>query len=133
MLEGYRGSALQSLLQINADIGDLIEIEKNGNTYRGILMPSYSPYDDIIVIKLDNGYNIGVSIISAKIKLIKKKSESQKETQEVSKSTKSEIKIISTGGTIVSKIEYETGAVRPALSTEDIIKFMPEINNIAKI
>jgi len=133
MLEGYRGSALQSLLQINADIGDLIEIEKNDNIYKGILMPSYSPYDDIIVIKLDNGYNIGVSIISAKIKLIKKKSESQKETQEVSKSTKSEIKIISTGGTIVSKIEYETGAVRPALSTEDIIKFMPEINNIAKI
>jgi glutamyl-tRNA(Gln) amidotransferase subunit D len=133
MLEGYRGSALQSLLQINADIGDLIEIEKNDNIYEGILMPSYSPYDDIIVIKLDNGYNIGVSTISAKIKLIKKKSESQKETQEVSKSTKSEIKIISTGGTIVSKIEYETGAVRPALSTEDIIKFMPEINNIAKI
>ncbi|TRM73016.1 Glu-tRNA(Gln) amidotransferase GatDE subunit D, partial [Sulfolobus sp. E5] len=45
----------------------------------------------------------------------------------------SEIKIISTGGTIVSKVEYETGAVRPALKTEEILQFLPEISDITSI
>ncbi|ARM76562.1 Glu-tRNA(Gln) amidotransferase subunit GatD [Acidianus manzaensis] len=132
MLEGYRGLALDSLSSINADIGDQIEIIKNDMRLKGILMPSYSSTDDIVVIKLDNGYNIGISIKNAKIQLLQKRTQKYKNEEEKNLG-KSEIKIISTGGTIVSKIEYETGAVRPALSAEEIIQFMPEINNLAKI
>ncbi|AWR97794.1 Glu-tRNA(Gln) amidotransferase subunit GatD [Acidianus sulfidivorans JP7] len=135
MLEGYRGLALNSLSSINADIGDRIEIVKNGNDTQkidGILMPSYSNYDDIVVIKLDNGYNIGVSIKNAQLRLLQKRTQKSQNYQEKNVS-KSEIKIISTGGTIVSKIEYETGAVRPALSAEEIIEFMPEIKELANI
>ncbi|MEM0200205.1 MAG: Glu-tRNA(Gln) amidotransferase subunit GatD [Saccharolobus sp.] len=135
MLEGYRGKAYEALKNLNIDIGDLLEITKNNIKLKGILLPSYSKDEKILVIKLDNGYNIGISIDTiSEIKLISKLEKLAKNKEigrEINK--KSEIKIISTGGTIVSKVEYETGAVRPALTTEEIIQFLPEINEIASI
>lgn len=134
MLEGYKGKALNFLSSYNVNVGDIVEFQKDNLTIKGVLMPSYSKTDDIIVIKLDNGYNIGISIEGIRnFRIIEKKTATQKEYKDNKVQEKSEIKIISTGGTIVSKIEYETGAVRPALSTEEIINFMPEIKEIAKI
>jgi len=135
VLEGYSGKAYEILKSINADIGDLIEIEKEDNfKLRGILMPSFSQNSDrIIVIKLDNGYNIGISISGLKnIVVIRKRTPNFTQAKEEIQQ-KSQVKIISTGGTIVSKVEYDTGAVRPALTTEEIMSFMPEIKELATI
>jgi len=135
MLEGYKGKALDFLSTYNVDIGDVIEFKKNNLVIKGVLMPSYSKTDDVILVKLDNGYNVGFSINGvSNFKVLEKKTPTK--SSEVTKGEskeKSEVKIISTGGTIVSKIEYDTGAVRPALTTEEIINFMPEIKEIAKI
>ncbi|AAK41213.1 Glu-tRNA(Gln) amidotransferase GatDE subunit D [Saccharolobus solfataricus] len=136
MQENYKGKAYDILKNLNIEEGDLIEIKKGDLRIRGILLPSYSKDDRIFVIKLDNGYNIGISIDNiTEIKPIEKKSSKDRESErrEVHNGAKSEIKIISTGGTIVSRVEYETGAVRPALTTEEIIQFLPEINEIAKV
>jgi glutamyl-tRNA(Gln) amidotransferase subunit D len=131
-LEGYRGKALDILSGLGVNIGDIIEISRDSLRIKGILMPSYSRDDSIVVIKMDNGYNVGISIDNSKISIIEKRTQ-KRINVETEKEEKSEIKIISTGGTIASKIEYETGAVRPALSTQEIIQFMPEISEIAKI
>ena len=40
------------------DLGDRISVERNGTSYEGVLMPSRR--DGHVVIKLDNGYNIGL-------------------------------------------------------------------------
>lgn len=135
MSETYAGKALDFLKKFNLQEGDTIELTKNGVILKGIIMPSYSSSDDILVIKLDNGYNIGISVDSiSEVKLIKRgEKREEKKAEEKAVKDKSEVIIISTGGTIVSKIEYDTGAVRPALTTEEILKFMPEINEIAKI
>ncbi|MEJ2770890.1 MULTISPECIES: Glu-tRNA(Gln) amidotransferase subunit GatD [unclassified Stygiolobus] len=135
MSETYAGKALDFLKKFNLQEGDAIELTKNGVILKGIIMPSYSSSDDILVIKLDNGYNIGISVDSiSEVKLIKRgEKREEKRAEEKAVKDKSEVVIISTGGTIVSKIEYDTGAVRPALTTEEILKFMPEINEIAKI
>jgi len=135
MSETYAGKALDFLKKFNLQEGDTIELTKNGVILKGIIMPSYSSSDDILVIKLDNGYNIGISVDSiSEVKLIKRgEKREEKKAEEKAVKDKSEVVIISTGGTIVSKIEYDTGAVRPALTTEEILKFMPEINEIARI
>jgi len=135
MSETYAGKALDFLKKFNLQEGDTIELTKNGVILKGIIMPSYSSSDDILVIKLDNGYNIGISVDSiSEVKLIKRgEKREEKKAEEKAVKDKSEVVIISTGGTIVSKMEYDTGAVRPALTTEEILKFMPEINEIAKI
>ncbi|MCP8316886.1 MAG: Glu-tRNA(Gln) amidotransferase GatDE subunit D, partial [archaeon] len=60
-LIGYKGSSLEPLKKSNASIGDLIEIITPKMRYKGILMPRYEYADDLhIVIKLANGYNIGI-------------------------------------------------------------------------
>ena len=41
--------------------------------------------------------------------------------------------MLGTGGTIASKVEYETGAVKPAMTTEDLIEAVPEIAFVADI
>ena len=41
--------------------------------------------------------------------------------------------LLSTGGTIASKVDYRTGAVTPALTASDLNDAVPEIANIANI
>ena len=62
---GYKGEAFRLLKQAKAEIGDIIRIVKNGETYEGILIPR-SEYGDEehIVVKLKTGYNVGVRITS---------------------------------------------------------------------
>jgi len=115
------------------EIGDKIRI----NSLTGILMPKTELSEkDIIVLKLENGYNIGVKIREEKeVELIEKrkkisKMELKKEDFDASKPT---ISILACGGTIASKVEYETGAVYPSFSPEEIVEAFPEIREIANI
>ena len=90
-----------------------------------------------IVIKLDNGYNIGVRFekpISI-VKVGKEKPPRPYHPEIVVKKNPKlpNVAIISTGGTIASRVDYRTGAVYPALKTEDILEFAPEIMDIANI
>jgi len=41
--------------------------------------------------------------------------------------------MLSTGGTIASKVDYSTGAVTPALKPEEIIEWIPELTDIAVV
>lgn len=43
------------------------------------------------------------------------------------------VTIIGTGGTIASKIDYKTGAVHPAFSTEELTNALPELKELAEI
>ncbi len=43
------------------------------------------------------------------------------------------ITILGTGGTIASKIDYISGAVHPAFSTEELLNALPELRGVAEI
>jgi len=136
-LLGYKGRALQLLKQAQAKIGDIIQITKNTKTYEGILIPR-SEYGDEnhIVIKLKSGYNIGIRLTPTT--KIEKTGEGAKPTFTQPPTPKQKpnlpkITIISTGGTIASRVDYRTGAVRPALTANDLYSVVPEISNIAQI
>jgi len=43
------------------------------------------------------------------------------------------VTMLSTGGTIASKVDYSTGAVTPALKPEEIIEWIPELTDIAVV
>jgi len=43
------------------------------------------------------------------------------------------VSILSTGGTIASKVDYRTGAVNPALSAQDLYDTVPELRNYANV
>ncbi len=121
-------------------IGDLIRLYLvNGTMLEGIVMPSTEfSGSDVIVVKLRNGYNIGVSRGKiAKIEIVQKgaaeigKVPSPART-EIEGEGERNITLISTGGTIASKVEYETGAVRPAITASELVEMVPELRSIAK-
>ncbi|MDH3833392.1 MAG: asparaginase domain-containing protein, partial [Nitrosopumilus sp.] len=132
---GYSGNSLEFLKANQILVGDSVNILAD-ITYSGIIMPRYEHSDDKhIVLKLKNGYNIGLEI--ADIEKIEKNQTIEKIIEKVEKQGKVEglpkILLLSTGGTIASKIDYRTGAVTPVLTAEELNSSVPELAKIANI
>jgi glutamyl-tRNA(Gln) amidotransferase subunit D len=114
------------------DLGDRIIAERAGTTYEGVLMPSRR--EGYVVIKLDNGYNIGLNAAKSKLTLVQKHQESQslhKDRPLQMREGFPQVSILSTGGTIASKVDYRTGAVTSQFSAGEIISAIPELEEIA--
>jgi len=134
---GYKGEALKALIEAEAEIGSLIRIRKGETVHEGILIPRSEYGDDKhILIKIKSGYNIGIKVdsttkiekIGAKMKPSFKPSPPPRQKPRLPKVT-----IISTGGTIASRVDYRTGAVRPVISASDLYSIVPELSDIAVI
>jgi glutamyl-tRNA(Gln) amidotransferase subunit D len=136
---GYSGLVLEKLATINAKIGDLIIIRHKGSEYSGILMPRAQIGSDPhhIVIKLSSGYNIGIKLSSLSEVLLSKRGGRKKKTATdeppVINPNLPTVSILSTGGTIASKVDYQTGAVNPALSAQDLYDTVPELEEHANV
>ncbi|MEM3673605.1 MAG: Glu-tRNA(Gln) amidotransferase subunit GatD [Candidatus Bathyarchaeia archaeon] len=134
---GYRGEALEAIKRARAEIGDLLRITKDGEVYEGILIPR-SEYGDErhIIIKIKSGYNIGVRITpNTKIEKIGVGAKPAFAAPPLPPQNPAlpKVAVISTGGTIASRVDYRTGAVRPALSASDLYSVVPELSSIARI
>ncbi|MEO2264297.1 MAG: Glu-tRNA(Gln) amidotransferase subunit GatD [Nitrosopumilus sp.] len=132
---GYNGDSLKFLKTNQITVGDSVKILSD-ITYSGIIMPRYEHSDDKhIVLKLKSGYNIGLEI--EKIEKVEKIEGLQKILEKDEKVEKIEglqkILLLSTGGTIASKIDYRTGAVTPVLTAEELNSSVPELAKIANM
>ncbi|HYY71446.1 MAG TPA: Glu-tRNA(Gln) amidotransferase subunit GatD, partial [Nitrososphaeraceae archaeon] len=145
---------LQSILD-SIKVGDIINVVLNNNSIvSGRCMPRYeSSEKDHIIIKLNNGYNIGIKL--NRIKSITKvssfsivmeelaeksldnsislKSQYRNDIDLLQVSNLPKIALISTGGTIASKIDYRTGGVTSVLSAKDLYASIPELSLYASI
>ncbi|MGD2072317.1 MAG: Glu-tRNA(Gln) amidotransferase subunit GatD, partial [Candidatus Thorarchaeota archaeon] len=136
---GYSGLVLEKLNAANTKVGDTIKVIHDGQEYIGILMPRAQIGTDPnhLVIKLDSGYNIGICLkITSEIRKIsspkKVKHSNDQEAPEI-KDELPNIVILSTGGTIASRVDYKTGAVNPALTAQDLYDSVPELRDHANI
>ena len=113
-------------------------MQRGKREYEGILIPRIGVGDlNSIIIKMDNGYNIGVRFEKSmnirklpggkQIKFKPAKISNRKDPQ------KPTISILGSGGTIASRVDYSTGAVFPAFSPDDMLISFPELNEIANI
>ncbi len=132
---GYEDNSLEFLKKNQVIVGDSVKILTD-ITYSGIIMPRYEHSDDKhIVLKLNSGYNIGLEI--SKINKVEKIQTNKKNTPTENKVEKIEglpkILLLSTGGTIASKVDYRTGAVTPVLTAEELNSSVPELAKIANI
>lgn len=115
----------------NIEVGDRIAITKDGQRYEGLLMPRAQGDKSVIVIKRDDGYNIGISFDKCAVSLVRK-GEAQKAEQKAEEG-KGEVSILGCGGTISSKIEYTTGAVYPVINPKELATTFPQIPSLASI
>lgn len=134
---GYRGDSKVFLESAGISIGDSVKITKNDIFYEGILLDRAEDADDQhLVVKLKNGYNVGLDISGADIELIAKGEQPKIELKDLNiekDPQKRDISIISTGGTVASIIDYKTGAVHPAFTADDLLRANPELLEHANI
>ncbi len=124
--------------------GDRIRVASDAGVFEGRLMPRPHHGDaGIIVLKLDNGYNTGVRPVSVELVSKPRRAAAGTEHEEKAKegdmslpagneharlrSAEGDISILGCGGTIASRIEYETGAVYPSISPQDLRAAFPEL------
>ena len=139
---GYSGLPREILTKAGAKVGDRIRLDlKRGasqDIVEGLLMPRYhtSRDDNYIVLKLKTGYNVGVRIDTySKVNVLGKGEEPHftRPPLPAGKPGLPKVSIISTGGTIASKVDYRTGAVKPALDAEDLYSVVPELAGLANV
>ena len=88
--------------------------------------------DGMAVIKLDSGYNIGAS--PEKLERVGRAAPQPPAGAGIviQDPALPELSIISTGGTIASRVDYRTGAVTSQFSANDILRSIPELGDIAR-
>ena len=116
---------------MTAKAGDRVKVITQNEIKEGTLMPNEET--DSIVIKLDNGYNIGIEKKNVKeLKVIETYKSKETHPEKAKKdSKKPTITILHTGGTIASKVNYETGGVISKFSPAELIEMFPEIKKTA--
>jgi len=111
--------------------GDRVKVVKGKKEFCGALMPSVT---DFVVIKLDSGYNVGFAPEGITMTLVEKAAPlAEKRLPRPVRPELPRLSIISTGGTIASKIDYRTGAVTSQFDADDIIDAIPSLAEIANI
>lgn len=114
--------------------GDLVKVKTSKSTLKGRVVSVRD--SKLVVIKISSGYNIGLSKKGIhkikKLKSEKLKSGSPKLKIEKSKELP-DISLITTGGTITSRVDYKTGAVYPLEEPEELLANIPELSEVANI
>ena len=128
-------SAKKFITENGADVHDRVRIETGDMVYEGLVLPKHNfSEENIIILKLDNGYNIGVSTEDAKMTLISKAE--KKNAVDYTKNKNNElpdISILGTGGTIASFVDYKTGAVSPAITAEQLVNSVKALDEVANV
>lgn len=104
-----------------------VKLHKKGITYEGFILPQSN--EKTIVLKLESGYNIGISREGTKIEELGE-IEVLKPPKEISQK-RGEVAILSMGGTVCSRVEYKTGAVFPSTNPADLMRNLPELERIS--
>ena len=136
-LKGYKGKALEVLKSFNMRIWSESAIITTRGNFMGVLLPRSENDDDShIVIKLSTGYNIGIAVDTIQeMKEYNFKEIQYKipEREFPTSKNKHNIKLLGTGGTIASRLDYRTGAVIPAFSPGELYGAVPELADICNL
>jgi glutamyl-tRNA(Gln) amidotransferase subunit D len=132
---GYSGNALNLLKAADCSVGDILKVTSKGKTYEGILIPRFGE-GTAIIIKMKSGYNIGIEATAdVTVEKIGKGAKPTFAAPPLPKQNPAlpHVVIMSTGGTIASRVDYRTGAVRSAMSASDLYGVVPELADIARV
>ncbi len=110
-------------------VGKRVRVKAKGRIFEGIVMPSFT---DCLVLKLDNGYNVGFKDYEI-LEVVEEKTISFPTPKLERREGLPSVKIISTGGTIASKVDYRTGAVTSQFTAEEIAGDVPELLDICNV
>jgi len=115
--------------------GRRVEISNGkGGSWAGSIVPrSETTGERILVLKLDSGYNVGIRVEpDFAVRLPgdeprPRPDPSAAPTRAIPADGGEWVALLTTGGTIASRVDYETGGVRPVRDEREILEFFPEL------
>ena len=132
----YSRRVADILRHAGAEEGDSVRVTVGATERSGVLMPHHEFSDpDVVVLKQQSGYNIGVRMANgATMAIISKASRKERAAKPpASAEGKRKVAVLGTGGTIASYVDYRTGAVHPALSASDLVAAVPEMAEVCQV
>jgi len=137
IFQGYKGDALATLKKFNTRVWGQTVVNTTRGTFTGTVLPRAENDDDKhIVVKIPTGYNIGVdvrTITDMKETGYKKAVYKIPEKEFPITPGLPRVKLLGTGGTIASRLDYRTGAVIPAFSPGELYGAVPELADICNL
>lgn len=137
IFQGYKGRALDVLKKFNVRVWGKAIIETTRGEFQGTVLPRAENDDDNhIVLKIATGYNIGIDIFTIKaMKEVGYYKATYKIPEKEFPYTPNlpKVKLLGTGGTIASRLDYRTGAVIPAFSPGELYGAVPELADICNL
>ena len=137
-LRGYRGRARARLEQLGVKVwSDVRLVNSAGSVFEGVILPRSGTFDDLhIVLKLKNGYNVGIHVDRVdSVEEVGYKEAVYKipEKEFPSRPDLPKVTLLGTGGTIASRLDYRTGAVIPAFTPGELYGAVPELADICNL
>jgi glutamyl-tRNA(Gln) amidotransferase subunit D len=108
--------------------GDLVACDLGGGHYEGTYI---TDRNGMRVVKLKSGYNVGVPPAAVRFRSHPPASVVAPPVLEQNADLPM-LSIVSTGGTIASRVDYRTGAVTSQFSAQDILRAIPALGSIAR-
>ncbi|MCH7994201.1 MAG: Glu-tRNA(Gln) amidotransferase subunit GatD, partial [Planctomycetes bacterium] len=134
---GYRGIGREVLIRFGVDVWSDVQMETTGGAFRGLVLPRSETADERhIVLKLANGYNVGIDASSISQMTVKGRREANYKiphTEFPTEESKPNVMLFGTGGTIASRLDYRTGAVIPAFSPGELYGSVPELADFCNL
>lgn len=137
-LKGYRGQARAKLAGFGVRVWSEVRLVNDaGSVFEGVILPRSETFDDLhIVIKMKNGYNIGIHVDRVvEITELGYKEAFYKipEKEFPARPQLPKVTLLGTGGTIASRLDYRTGAVIPAFTPGELYGAVPELADICNL
>jgi glutamyl-tRNA(Gln) amidotransferase subunit D len=138
LLKGYRGAAREKLESCGIRVwSDVRLVNAAGSTFEGVILPRSGNFDDLhVVLKLKNGYNVGIHVDRiTSIEELGYKEAHYKIPEKAFPSSPDlpSVTLLGTGGTIASRLDYRTGAVIPAFTPGELYGAVPELADICNL
>ncbi len=137
IFQGYKGRALNLLKQFNVRVWGQAEVKTTRGDFKGTILPRSENDDDLhIVMKIVTGYNVGIDVTTVtEMKEVGYKKANYKIPEKQFPVTPGlpRVKLLGTGGTIASRLDYRTGAVIPAFTPGELYGAVPELADICNL
>ncbi len=137
LYQGYRGPTLELLKRFGVTVWCEVRAETSRGEFVGLVLPRSETSDDLhLVLKLGIGYNIGIrhDTVLALEKIGYREAHYQIPEKEFpTDPAHPNVKLLGTGGTIASRLDYRTGAVIPAFSPGELYGSVPELADICNL
>ncbi len=134
---GYRDPALGVMREHGVGVWSEVRAETTRGTFEGLILPRSETSDALhIVLKLGNGYNIGIrhdTVTGLEPIGYREAHYGIPEKEFPTDPGKPDVKLIGTGGTIASRLDYRTGAVIPAFSPGELYGSVPELADVCNL